>query len=72
MWDIAIVGGGPAGLSAAINARQRGRGALVLASASQKGWLQRAERVDNYPGLYGISGASLLDTLTATAGRRRT
>ena len=63
MWDIAIVGGGPAGLSAAINARQRGRSALVLASASRKGWLYRAERIDNYPGLHGVSGMTLLDTL---------
>jgi len=63
MYDIVIVGGGPAGLSAAINARQRDRSTLVLAGASRKGWLHRAERIDNYPGLYGVTGAKLLETL---------
>ncbi|MCL2810727.1 MAG: FAD-dependent oxidoreductase [Clostridia bacterium] len=67
MWDIVIVGGGPAGLSAAINARQRDRSALVLAGPSKKGWLHRAERIDNYPGLYGVTGAKLLETLHSQA-----
>jgi len=67
MWDIVIVGGGPAGLSAAINARQRDRSALVLAGPSRKGWLHRAERIDNYPGLYGVTGAKLLETLHSQA-----
>ena len=60
MYDIAIVGGGPAGYSAAISARQRDRSVVVLYSAAQSGWLQRAERVENYPGLPGESGAALL------------
>jgi len=71
MWDIVIVGGGPAGLSAAINARQRDRSALVLAGPSRKGWLHRAERIDNYPGLYGVSGAGLLETLHNQAQEMR-
>lgn len=72
MFDIAIVGGGPAGLSAAINARQRGREVLVISSSSQRGWLQRAERIDNYPGLLGVSGPELIETLRRHAERMGT
>lgn len=71
MWDIVIIGGGPAGLSAAINARQRDRGALVLSGASKTDWLHRAERIDNYPGLYGVTGAKLLATLREQAQAMR-
>jgi thioredoxin reductase (NADPH) len=67
MPDIAVIGGGPAGLSAAINARQRNRSVLVLSNPHKVGWLNRAERVDNYPGLHGSSGAALLETMRKQA-----
>ena len=51
MFDIAIVGAGPAGLSAAVTARQRGLEVLVISRKDARGWLARAERIDNYPGL---------------------
>lgn len=69
MYDIAIVGAGPAGLSAAITARQRGREALVISRADQRGWLARAERIDNYPGLPAVSGPQLLAALREHAAR---
>lgn len=61
MFDIAVVGAGPAGLSAAINARKRGKSVVVI--GNRTGWLSRAELVDNYPGLPGISGPELLDAM---------
>ena len=65
MLDIAIIGAGPAGYSAAINARKRDKSALVIGQSG--GWLARAERIDNYPGLPGVSGAQLLETMRAQA-----
>lgn len=67
MFDLAIIGGGPAGLSAAINARQRDRSTLLLYNPSQRGWLHKAERIDNYPGMHGVSGIQLLSTLQEQA-----
>ena len=51
MLDCAVVGGGPAGLSAAINLHQRGKSVRVLGAGA--GLLAKAERVDNYLGLPG-------------------
>lgn len=65
MFDIAIIGAGPAGYSAAINARKRDKSALVI--GQNGGWLARAERIDNYPGLPGISGAQLLSAMREQA-----
>ncbi len=67
MFDIAIVGAGPAGLSAAITARQRGLQVLVISRKDARGWLARAERIDNYPGLPHASGPELLSALSAHA-----
>ena len=61
--DILVIGGGPAGLSAAVNARARGRSVLVVSNPLEENPLWPAERVDNYPGLPGVSGAELLRDL---------
>lgn len=63
MTDIAVIGGGPAGLSAALNARARGKGVLVVGNPVEENPLYKAPVIDNYPGLPGISGAQLLHTL---------
>lgn len=67
--DILVIGGGPAGLSAAVNARARGRSVLVVSNPLEENPLWPAERVDNYPGLPGVSGAELLTTLHRHAER---
>ena len=61
-YDIAVIGGGPAGLSAAINARARNKTVLVVTNDYKESPLYRAERVDNYLGMPGQSGAQLLDS----------
>lgn len=59
-YDVIVVGGGPAGLSAAQNVRARGKTVLVVSNPLEENPLWRAERVDNYLGLPGVSGAELL------------
>ncbi len=63
VYDVIVIGGGPAGLSAALNVRARGRTALVVSNPLEENPLWRAERVDNCLGLPGLSGAELLSGL---------
>ncbi len=70
MVDIAVIGGGPAGLSAAINACARGKQVLVISNSIEENPLFKAPEVDNYPGLPNISGADLLHSLEAHARKR--
>ncbi|MBR3763046.1 MAG: NAD(P)/FAD-dependent oxidoreductase [Clostridia bacterium] len=58
--DLLIIGSGPAAWSCALTARQRGLNVIVAAAQSDSGWLQRAERIDNYPGMPQVSGRELL------------
>ena len=62
-YDVLVIGGGPAGLSAALNIRARGRSVLVVSNPMEENPLWRAEKVDNYLGLPGLSGPELLQTL---------
>ncbi len=57
-YDLAIIGGGAAGCSAAVTARQRNLSTLVLYSGD--GALGKAKIVNNYPGLPDITGPELL------------
>lgn len=56
IYDLIIVGLGPAGVSAAIYAKRAGLNILCLESKMVGGYLNYIDRIDNYPGLYGISG----------------
>lgn len=57
--DIAIIGAGPAGLSAAINAVTRGKTVRIF--SNNENYLSKAERVDNYLGLYNINGRDMMN-----------
>ncbi len=59
-YDVIVVGGGPAGLSAAQNVRARGRTALVVSNPLEENPLWKAKEVDNYLGLRRLTGAELL------------
>lgn len=59
MHDIIIIGAGPAGVSAALTARSRGKSVLVISNSEKDSDIYKAERVTNYPGLPNVSGAEL-------------
>lgn len=65
--DLLIIGSGPAALSCAITARKRALTCRIVSAPTSTGWLARAERVDNYPGLPAVSGAKLLRIFTEQA-----
>ena len=60
MLDLLIIGSGPAAWSCALTARKRDLDCAVVVSGANAGWLAKAERIDNYPGLPGVSGQELL------------
>ena len=60
-YDILVLGSGPAGLAAAVAARGRGKSVLIIGNRWQDSPLARAERVDNYLGLPGVTGMELLE-----------
>ena len=67
MYDLAIIGRGPAGWSCAITARMRGLAVVVIAPQTNSGFLARAERIENYPGMPSVSGRELLDSFARQA-----
>jgi len=67
MTDIIIVGGGPAGLTAAIYALRAGKTVLVIEKNSFGGQIAFSPKVENIPGTREISGAAFADQLTEQA-----
>lgn len=67
MTDIIIIGGGPAGLSAAIYARRAGLSVLVLDKGAAECQLAKAAEVENYLGFESISGTELRDRFASHA-----
>ena len=64
MHDIIIVGGGPAGLTAAIYALRAGKSVLVIEKNGFGGQIAYSPKVENIPGTLQISGAEFADHLT--------
>ena len=58
-YDIAIIGTGPAGLSAALTAKIRNKKILLLGSADLSEKVEKAHTVQNYLGLPAVSGADM-------------
>lgn len=69
-YDVIIVGGGPAGLTASIYAAREGMEALVIEKSALGGNAGVTVRIDNYPGFpEGIGGGELADRFIAQARR---
>lgn len=60
-YDIAIVGSGPAGIEAAINAKIRNKNIIVFGNKDFSPKLMKAPKVNNYLGFYNLTGKELKD-----------
>ncbi len=67
MYDILIVGAGPAGLTAAIYARRAGKTVLVLEKDTFGGQVTFSPKLENYPGFQEISGNELAQRMLEQA-----
>lgn len=67
VYDVIIIGGGPAGLTAATYARRAGKSVLVLEKDAFGGQINWSPRVENFPSHISLSGVELGDMLLAQA-----
>lgn len=63
MYDMIIVGAGPAGLTAAIYGRRAGKSVLVLERDTFGGQITFSPKLENYPGFSAISGNALAEQM---------
>ena len=69
-YDLIVVGGGPAGITAALYAAREGIETLVIESSGVGGQAGITERIDNYPGFpEGVAGGQLADQMRLHAER---
>ena len=61
-YDIAIIGTGPAGLSAALNAKIRNKKFIIFGSNNLSSKISKAPKVSNYLGLPNMTGKDLIDS----------
>jgi thioredoxin reductase (NADPH) len=68
-WDAVIIGGGPAGLTAALYLCRAGRRTLLLERDTPGGYIRNVESIENYPGFPdGVPGARLAAEMVRQAG----
>ena len=69
-YDVAIVGGGPAGLTAAVNAASEGLRTVLVEGFAPGGQAGTSTRIENYPGFpFGVSGDDLASNTLKQAKR---
>ena len=65
--DLIVIGGGPAGLSAAITARKRNKKVVLMGMSVENSAIYPSHQIDNYPGMPGVSGPKLLKRMRQQA-----
>ena len=69
-YDLIVIGGGPAGLTAALYAAREGIETLIIERSGVGGQAGTTEMIENYPGFaHGVKGAELADEMRAQAER---
>lgn len=63
MYDIIIIGAGPAGLTAALYSLRANKKVLIFEAKSYGGQIINASKIENYPGIQNISGFDFATTL---------
>lgn len=63
MYDMIVVGGGPAGMTAALYALRNGKTVLVIEKAGFGGQITHSPKVENYPGTLQMSGNEFADRM---------
>ena len=63
MYDIVVIGGGPAGLTAALYAARAGKSVMILEANAFGGQIATAPRVENFPSVNEIAGAELANNM---------
>ena len=63
MYDIIVIGGGPAGLTAALYARRADKSVLIIEKDTFGGQITYSPKVENYPGFAVMSGNEFADKL---------
>lgn len=66
-FEIAVIGGGPAGLTAAVYAARAGHTVTILEGAACGGQMLLAHEIENYPGFTKIAGYALADQMMEQA-----
>ena len=61
MYDIVVVGGGPAGMTAALYALRAGKSVLVIEKNGFGGQITYSPKVENFPGTMQMSGNEFAD-----------
>ncbi|MCR5794701.1 MAG: FAD-dependent oxidoreductase [Solobacterium sp.] len=63
LYDMIVVGGGPAGMTAALYALRNGKTVLVIEKEGFGGQITHSPKVENYPGTLSMSGTEFADRL---------